>query len=203
MNQSEMEELKWTVESQRTDIEGLNGEIVNIKQKLENTLAESVQGIERRIAVNEEYVTRLRSETTQQADAMNESEMKELKWTVESQRTDIEGLSGEIVSIKQKLKDTLAESVQGLEKRIAENEDHVAEIRSKMTPKADTMNESEIEGLKLTVESQRTDIEGLNGEIVGLKKEMGRKGSQIDHEGSKLFLRKHGYIRPRIRWKNI
>lgn len=72
---------------------------------------------------------------------MNQSEIEELKWTVESQKTGIQGLNGRIVSLEQKLMDTLAESAQSPEKIIAGNEEHIAELRSKMTPKADAMNE--------------------------------------------------------------
>lgn len=67
------------------------------------------------------------------------------------------------------MKDAFAESVQGLERRIAENEEYAAELRSEMTPKANAMNQDGTEELKWTVEAERTDIEDLNREIVSLK----------------------------------
>ena len=172
MNQSEIEELKWIVESQRTDIEASNGKIVSLEQKLNNILAESIQDLERRIAGNEKHVAEERSEMIPKADAMNGSEIEELKWTVESQKTDIEDLNRYISSLKQNLKDAFGESVQGLDRRIAENEEYAAELQSEMTPKANAINQDGTEELKCTVEGERTDIEDLNREIVSLKQKL-------------------------------
>ena len=79
---------------------------------LKAILRESVQEFAKRIEKLEEYVGELRSEVMVKADAMNQSEIEELKWTVESQRTDIEALNRKIVSLEQKLNNTLAEMNQ-------------------------------------------------------------------------------------------
>ena len=63
-------------------------------------LAESVKGLETIIAGNEEYITDLRSEMTPKADAMKHGKIEELGWTVDSHRTDIEGLNEIIVSLE-------------------------------------------------------------------------------------------------------
>ena len=57
------------------------------------------------------------------------------------------------------------------------------------------------ENLKWIVESQSTDIEALNREIVSLKQKMERKGPQIDNQRAIKTSSRNVQIRPRTRWK--
>ena len=188
INQIEVNEIKRTLEPQKTNSDDLSAEIASLKQKLEDILAESVQGLEELETGKKEFSEGILPGVISQASVLNQIEIEELKRTVESQRTDIGGSNGETASCEQSLEDTLAESVQGLEELATGKEECIEDIQSEFISQTSVMSQIEIEELQRTVESQRTDIGGSNGEILSLKQKVECKDSQIYHEGEIISL---------------
>ena len=189
-NQIEINEIKRTLEPQKTNSDDLSAEIASLKQKLEDILAESVQGLEELAPGKEVFLEGILPGVISQTSVLNQIENEELKRTVESQSTDIDGSNGETASCERSLKDTLAESVQGLEELATGKEECIEDIQSEFISQTSVMSQIEIEELKRTVESQRTDVDGSNGEILSLKQKEECKDSQIDHERGIISLQK-------------